>query len=324
MPIEILVGNDAYRRHRALKTIRGQHLQDTAMGSLSHRVLEKPSLRDLDEVLNTPAMLFGGAMVIEVHYFKWLAEAVKTNSDEQQLLALIDTLTHLPEDRVLVMVSEKFDGKLKLPKAINALQKAGKARVQAFDIALPWKSDEALALLKPLLEADQLPISEAVAEAMIARLGHDTATLMSEAHKLVTYTGGKPVTLADLELLCGEHEHFEPIWIAWISGQWTTMALHSLKLALAHMNAAQIYSRAAGHLQEQYRLKFWHQMGLTQEVVATRLGKHPYRVKLALSSLQKIPLARLAALRAKTLELDWRFKSGQLSDALALDLLLAS
>jgi DNA polymerase-3 subunit delta len=148
--------------------------------------------------------------------------------------------------------------------------------------------------------------------------------LISEAHKLITFTGGKPVTLEDLDTLCGELEQFDPIWSAWVSGRWTTSALHSLKLALIHMNAAQIFSRAAAHIQDQYRLKLWQQMGVPQETIATRAGKHPYRVKLALGSLQKISMVRLSDLRAKALELDWRFKSGQYSDALALDLLLAS
>ncbi|MEB3245751.1 MAG: hypothetical protein VKJ06_07185 [Vampirovibrionales bacterium] len=315
-------GDDAYRRSRALKALRTQVLNPETQ-SLCHRVLESPSLAQLDEVLNTPALLMGGPLFIEVHGFTPLAQAAKSKADETLLAQLIETLTALDVARSCVaFVSQKADGKLKLTKKLNEFAKLGKATVQTFETPPPWKPEDAVEILMALAQAEGVPVSRPVAQQLVLQVGHDSAQLMRELEKLQVYAGNRTVTPDDVVLLCGVSDQLPPVWSAWVTQRWTPEAYERLQTALLAMPAAQVMARASGHVNEQYRLKLLASQGMPPQQVAELLGRHPYRTKLDIDALRPVPLPRLAQLRATAVLLEGAFKSGQMSDAQALDRLL--
>jgi DNA polymerase III delta subunit len=324
MPLTVITGDDTYRVERALKALRADAV-DPIMGTLGQSRLFNPALPDAVEALATMTLSLGGGMpLVEIHGGWWLEKAAQTKAEEAGVAQLQTALTDASERQTIVILAEKPNGRLKFVKWLTTPAKSG-ARVLAFEVPPPWKADEVVSLLMAEAQQNGHAIQPAAARLLVDSYGHALQPLMTEVAKLATYTGGKPIGVADVQALCQSGERMQVLLERWVQQtEGVDQRLHHLAELLLKQHPLPLFATLTGYLEYAHQVRHGGQVHrMTPEALTTQTGKNAYRIKKELEGgLANVPLARLQALRRKALACEVALKTGALDAQLALEELL--
>ena len=177
-------GDDDFRLNQAVAELRDRHL-DAAWADFNYDKItpdhDDGPITALNQAMSLP---FGmGKRVV------WLADTgLGQRCPEAVLTELERTLPQLPETTVLLLTSrQKPDGRAKFTKLF---QKHGE--IKAFDTISPWKTDQLLAQVQSMAQAQDLKLTSKAADLLVEAVGNQTRQLMLELEKLALYWGDRP------------------------------------------------------------------------------------------------------------------------------------
>lgn len=321
MPLYLIYGDESYLRKQAITRLRTD-LIDPAFAALSHTVLERPSIPALIEAASAVSFNFGNQTLLEVHECPGLDKTLN-DSDSKWLEGLKDALTTLEPTKHVAMIATKADKKLKLTKWLFGLEKTGQITVIACEPFAFYKTDEAAQWLIQEAHHKNIGIRPAAAHALVAALGVGRQPLVNELEKLAIYAAERDITEADVATLSGHQDNVFALLEIWLKQGPASDRLNLLEEILLKTHPVQIFGLLQSVLDNAFSLKFYSVMGESPQQIAEKTKKHPFKVKKDLDTYQRVSLERLTYLKQRAVDMEWKAKTGQLQDRLALEVLLS-
>ncbi len=252
-----------------------------------------------------------------------IVEGLLTRSPtrREDLTALADYLTRLPETTRLVFIEEK-----PLPARHPILQLAKETKrgyVKRFD---PPDAKALPGWIKERTRKHGGEIEPQAAHQLAAAVGTDLRLLDQEILKLVTYTGGeRSITKEDVDVLvpyAQEAVVFDMVdALGRRDGRTAAQTLHRL------LDAGEHPLGLLAMIVRQFRLliqvKELKEAGATVQDIARTLKLHPYPARKLYSQVNHFTAEQLEKIYRHLLDTDVAIKTGEIEPETALDLLVA-
>ncbi len=241
---------------------------------------------------------------------------------KNQRADFIKFLESVPESTVLVL-HEKMDGKKTAKNwLIKWAQKNKKlARVEGFMLPKAWERNDWVARIQKEAKSQGGEIESRAASRLAEMTGSNTRQAAQEMTKLLTYVNfARPISLADVELLSvstAQGDIFELVDALGNGKGKEAQAM--LQQLLDEQDPFSIF----GMVVRQFRLLL-----LTREVLDHRgnvqvaLKQHPFVAKKLASQARHFSISTLEAIYKRLLKIDEDAKTGKVTLALSLDMLV--
>lgn len=318
MGVTLLTGEETYLREQALREIRERCIPE-GMQSLCHHVMRNPSPSECLDKIGQTMMVFAGTPLIEIHQFGPLSKAVK-ESDKKVLNDLKSTLENLPDNREVVFVTDKVDGKRALPKWFK---KEKWITTTDFAVLPFYKADDAIAQLIQYSKKEGRLIEPAAAKLLVDSYGVALMPLMNEVKKLAVYAGECSITRDHVLTLSNHHENAFQMLEQWVTETRRVEVFQILHEILQKDSPMRLFGLINVQLDYLFQMCDLHHRGWSTDLVADKLKKHPYKVKMDWQQYRRVPIERLRLLWQESLNKEWQVKQGVLSDRLSLETLMA-
>ncbi len=319
MTISLYYGDEEYLLQQELKRLRTQVI-NPQMGSLGHKVLERPDIGEVLEAVGAICFNLGGKTLIEIYDFPFLNKAA-SGPDEKQLVELMDLLENHDDTKHLLFVSPKINRTLKFPKWLTSGKKLPVDIKECKSLAF-WQTDDAIQRVMQECRARKIQMEPQAAAMLVEHQGVSLLPLMTEIEKLSVYAAGRGITVQDVKILSNHNENTYKMLADWLHNRNRGEALRTLDEILLRQHPIQLFALIQSWLGGLFQLRYWQQHGCSETEMAERTKKHPYKIKKDLQEFGRIPFHRLEKLRSKTLDLEWKAKTGDLNPKLALEILL--
>jgi DNA polymerase-3 subunit delta len=320
MPVYVYTGEDTYHLSRAVKRLREKIVQPE-MAALSYKVLQAPSIAELQASAGAVSFALGGDTLLEVREFSYMAKSADGKGEEAQLEILKEMLLELPSSKHVLFVSAKMDRKYKFPKWITG-QKS--FIVQEFKDLAFWQTEEAAQQLLAICREEGWPLTPQAAELLVASYGVGFQPLINEVQKLAVYTAGQPITPEAVAAISVRNDNVFEMLEDWMNDRDRSQIARTLNELLLRQHPVQLFSLLQTTLDNAYRLRLWKSLGMSDYDIAQKLNKKPFKIQKDLEKIATVPLARLQRLKHLATEMEGKMKTGRLNDRLALEVLLAS
>ncbi len=293
LPVYLLTGNDRPKIARALRRLRSR------FGDESVEQLAAESATGTDAVAACNALgLFaggeGGRLVVVEGVERW---------KKADLEAVTAYLRNPVPGAVLALVALQKPRGDALAKAVA---KTGK--VLSFDAP---KQRDLPGWVRAQFEARGASADPEAARALVEIVGDDLAALATEADKITTWAGGRPVTRADVEFLATPAREAT----AWaITDAWGERDLPALLAAaeteLHRRDPFGISTRLAAHVGLVRSVRLLAAEGIPGREIAKRLKVHEFRIRKALAHADHYSQDELDAAVVRLAALDAAIKGG--------------
>lgn len=321
MAISLYFGDEEYLLQQELKRLRTS-IVNPQMGSLGHKILDNPSIGEVLEAVGAVYFNLGGETLIEIQEFAFLSKAA-SGADEKQLAELMALLENLDDSKHILFVSAKINRTIKFPKWLTSHKSLGLNLKECKTLAF-YQTDEATQRLIQESKRRNIQIDPKAAALLVEHQGVSMLPLMTEVEKLAVYAANRSITAADVATLSNHNENTFQMLADWLQSRNRGEVFHTLEELLLRQHPVQLFALIQSWLGNLFQLRYWQQRGYSEAQMAELTKKHPYKIKKDLQEFGRIPIDRLESLRAKTLELEWKSKTGELAPKLALEMLLGS
>jgi DNA polymerase-3 subunit delta len=306
LPVYLVTGSDRPKVARALRRLR------TRFGDESIEHLSADSASGADAVAACNALgLFagdGGRLVIVEGVERWR----KADAD-----AVAEYLADPVPGAVLALVAGEPPRSDALAKAV-----AVKGKVLTYDAPKPR---DLPAWVRAQFEGLGGAIEPDAARALVEIVGDDLVALATEADKITTWAGGRPVSRTDVEALATPARE-AAAWAmtdAWGDRDGATL-LATAEAELERRDPFLISVRLAGHVTLVRAVKLLAEEGLGVRDIAKRVKLHEFRVRKALGHADRYSQEELDAAVVRLAALDAAIKgASRLSGAYELTRALA-
>lgn len=167
--------------------------------------------------------------------------------------------------------------------------------------------------------------SEAVAM-LVDLVGDDLRLLDQEIEKLILYADGRPATTDDVHVLVSRAIETSIFDLVDCLGQ--NQAGRALELLRQLLDEGKEPLYVLAMLARQVRILVQvselRGQGKNESEIVRRMGLHPYPVKKAISQARYLEMAQLESAHRLLIETDWAIKTGEMEDAVALDMLVVA
>lgn len=308
----VLYGEEQYRLKKTLKTIIAEYIkEEDDLNTITYDALQC----DLDTILEDAMTIpfFSNYKIILVYHANFLSTNNDTGIDANDLERYIKN----PMDStVLILIGDfaKLDARKKIVKLLQKNWKVLEFRKLDDMGKRSYLNEE---IKHRQLQVDPLAFSE-----LQKRLPLDMETIHSEMDKLELYGGtitqevvthlvARPLEEDVFELVNAVVEKdvrkaFE-IWC---------------DLCVVNTDAIYLIALLASQFRFLFEVKTLLMQGETKESMKDILHAHPYRIKLAIQSVQYLSSASLLEMLAKLAVLDQKLKGGLLDKKLGFELFL--
>ena len=252
---------------------------------------------------------FSERRVILVNDSGWF----KSSNDE-----LADYVKRLPDYLTLIFCEESVDKKYRLYKAVKSVGCVEECPRQKADMLVKWIGGY-------LKQNGRKKITVSTARLLQQRVGEDMFLLRNEMEKLISYTGGQDVvTEADVNAICSvslQDRMFDMLRAITSKDQEKAMDLYRdlLALRIAPLKILVMLGRQFNQVLGAREL-----MGenLSRNELASRLKVPPFAVGTLLQCAKNYSQEELEAAIRDVVESDEAFKKGEISDSMAVEMLL--
>ncbi|MCI8566595.1 MAG: DNA polymerase III subunit delta [Lachnospiraceae bacterium] len=231
--------------------------------------------------------------------------------------ALVTYLPSMPESTILLFVEEQMDKRSRLYKAIQKNGYAAQLKRQEPAYIEKW----ILSLLKP--EGKQ--ITRSTLKCFLERTGNDMEQIRCELDKLLSYTAGRDViTTSDVEEIGSLQitgHIFDMVGAVSARQRSRAVALYKDLLALKEP-PARILFLLARQFNQLMQVRQLSSEGMARTAIASKLGLNPYIAGKIQTQSQAFSFEALKAAVTACIEAETAVKTGNLSDQLAVELLL--
>ena len=176
--IFIIHGSDNFRRDLAVTKLRSE-LVEPGLESLNFNSIERPNTAALISAISTPG--FGGRRVVLVREMSQLESKLE---DASEMELILEALTNMPEDSVLIVSNKKVLGTIKL---VKELKKLSEVKFHEFTEFNDWEAGKAA---EWILSLKEFKINKVTAEFFAEHVGcSNSSQLYSELQRLSTLAG---------------------------------------------------------------------------------------------------------------------------------------
>jgi|GEM_PF-1448446 len=322
MTVSLYYGDEEYLLHEEVKRLRAE-VVNPQMGSLGHKLLENPSIGEVLEAVGAVCFNLGGKTLIEIQDFPFLNKAASASADEKQLAELMELLENHDETKHILFVSTKINRSVKFPKWLTSHKKLGLDLRECKSLAF-WQTDDAIQRIMQECKRRGIQIEPKAAALLVEHQGVALLPLMTEIEKLSIYAAGRTITAADVVILSNHNENTFHMLADWLHNRNRAQVFQTLDELLLRQYPIQLFALTQSWLGNIFQLRYWQKRGLSEAQMAEMTKKHPFKVKKDLQEYGRVPFERLEALRAKTLEYEWKAKTGELNAKLAFEMLMGS
>lgn len=277
---------------------------------IKYDLLEIP-ISVLIEELNTYNLLVDRKVVIGENAS--FLTAAKTKSVEHNLEMLESYINHLNPENILILICNKLDNKKKIVKLLK-----DKGNVISGEVSIA-------SIIKSNL--DGFKMDAATINYLIDYCSNDDAKILNELEKLKAYKiDTKEITIKDIELVVTkslDDNVFD--FINAIVSKNKVKAYDIYKdLLYKGEEVTKLVIMVADQIRLIYNCKILLLDGLKKDDIASFLGVHPYKVKLAIETSYSYSEHDLLKLLDKLYEIDLSIKSGKASSNIIFELFILS
>jgi len=260
-----------------------------------------------------PAPFFADWRVVVIRDSGLFAAGRKDESDK-----VSEYLKDLPEWAIVIFDENSVDKRGKMYKTANS---AG----LIYDAATP-KENELIRWIGNIFKDRKKAISPASAAMMIRQIGSNMALLHTEARKVCDFLGERvEVAPEDIVNICTKSTEAGIFDLLAAVGKKQTGAAIGLYREMLAQKEAPLMILAM--LARQFRFAIqcgYLSASLNQKEIAARLALSPYAVREFVNLSRTMPQAAAIAALRQCLQTDYRIKTGQISDELALEILISN
>lgn len=318
-PVYVLYGSESYVMGEWLDLLTRTFLDpETRDFALSKYDFGSTPLETVLEDAQTPPFLASRKLVIaQGAYF--LTGSRDPSKVEHRIEALQSYLDRTADDVVVVLTvpADKLDERKKIVKALKQ-----SATTLAF---APLGASELPAWVGKKASARGVRMEQDAIECLLERVGGNCALLASEIEKLSLFAGkGGTIrrdTVERLAIRTSEQNVFQLVEeIAKLRLERAITIFHDL------LKEKEEPVKLLALIARQFRLMLGAQelsrQGLSQGQIASRLGAHPYAVRMAGEQAKRFRPETLGRILAELADLDFAIKSGRMDKVLALELFI--
>lgn len=308
--IYLLYGSEKYLIDKEIKNIISQNNIDTI--NVNSYDLNINTLNTIIEDCQTISLFSEKKAIIVYNSYIFTA---KKNSVEQDTTVLENYLNNINPDTILILVL--YEAKLdERKKILKSLKKIG--IVKSFD-----SNTNINILVKDMFSGYQ--INNNTVNLLIDRVGKDLAILEQEISKIKTYKDND-LNITDSDIIMLTHKSFDIDIFALIEA----IISKNKKMALNIYNEMLKYNEEpikiivmlANQFRIIYQAKEMYKKGYTESDIASNLGIHPYRIKLALNKAREYSSENLLNYLKKLSDLDIGIKTGNINKEIGLELFI--
>jgi len=323
--IYLFHGNEEFGRSERIAALKAQ-LGDLA--EMNTVILEgrRLSQDDLRHHCDVPPFLGDFRLVIVNDLLTLLEkkgpDGKRSQSSKAFLEWLADYIPTIPETTVLILnESKKIPAKNEALKAVTKLGAGGE--VQLFQTPQLRKGGLAAWVNRHARELG-IRLDRGVAEDLANFIGPNLRLIDSEMTKLSLYAGDRPITRADLAVMCPYAREASIFDMVDALGNRRTAAAFRLLAQMRDQGAHPLYLLKM--IVRQYRIllqvKDYMGRGMRKDEIAAALKLHPYPTKKAMAQSGNYTSRQLQSIYDRLLETDVAIKTGKLEANLALDMLV--
>lgn len=308
----VLYGEEQYRLKKTLKTIISQYVQDEDdLNVITYDASQTSMDLILEDAMTIP--FFSQYKVILVYHANFLS----TNNDMNIDITILDDYIEQPmESTILIFIGEfiKLDTRKKIVKKIK-----DKWKVLEFK-----KLDEVgkKSFVQEQIKKRNIILDEDAYQELMQRLPLDMESIQRELEKLELYddtiTKNAIIQLVTKPL----EENVFSLVNAVVEKNISKSFYIWNDLCVINTDAIYLIALLAAQFRFLYEVKVLIQQGQTKEEIVTSLNAHPYRVKLAMQSVEYLTSDYLMEMLAKLADLDQKLKGGLIEKKLGFEMFL--
>jgi DNA polymerase III subunit delta len=318
-PIYILHGSESYLIGEWLGLLTEHVVEEGARDfALSKYDLSETPLEQVMEDALTMPFLAARKLVI-ASGAQFLTGGKDSSKVEHRTELLLDYIENPSDTTVLAftVAADKLDERKKLVKALK--------QSDAILTFAPLSPTELSAWVGKKASGRGVSMDESAVQALIARVGYSCGKLAAEIEKMALYVGkGNAITSYTVEQLTvrtTEQNVFLLVEeIAKLHPERAMTILHDL------LKDKEEPIKLLALIARQFRMmlgsKELARTGLPQTQIASRLGAHPYAVKMAAEQAKRFKQETLERIMAELAELDYGMKTGKVDKVLGLELFI--
>lgn len=282
--------------------------------NVSEYNLEIDNFKDIIEDANTISLFADKKAIIVNNSYLFTGKSIKNENDPELFL---DYFKNVNPDSIIIFIvdSEKLDERKKIVKEIKKI-----GTVKDFN-----KKNDLTDILKNMFEGYNISIQDI--RFMIDRCGNNLDILSQEVNKIKIYKDeDKNVTKEDIINLTSKNIDIDIFgFVDTIVNKNKNKALEIYKEMLINgEEPIKILVILANQFRIIYQAKELYKQGYSGNDIATMIGIHPYRIKLALEKARNYNSDTLLDYLEKLADLDYDIKIGNIESSLGLEMFILS
>lgn len=282
--------------------------------NVSEYNLEIDNFKDIIEDANTISLFADKKAIIVNNSYLFTGKSIKNENDPELFL---DYFKNVNPDSIIIFIvdSEKLDERKKIVKEIKKI-----GTVKDFN-----KKNDLTDILKNMFEGYNISIQDI--RFMIDRCGNNLDILSQEVNKIKIYKDeDKNITKEDIINLTSKNIDVDIFgFIDTIVNKNKNKALEIYKEMLINgEEPIKILVILANQFRIIYQAKELYKQGYSGNDIATMIGIHPYRIKLALKKVINYNSDTLLDYLEKLADLDYDIKIGNIESSLGLEMFILS
>ncbi len=308
----LLYGEEQYRLKKTLNTIISQYVKDeNDLNVITYDALQTEMDVIIEDAMTIP--FFSEYKVILVYHANFFSTTNDTGIDAN---VLEDYIKQSMDSTVLVFIGDfaKLDTRKKIVKLIQKQWKV-----------LEFKKLDELgkkSFVEEQMKKRNIKIDHDAYQELLQRLPLDMESIQRELDKLDLY--GNQITKDVVTKLVIRPLEDDVFALVNAVVEKNISKAFYIWNDLCVINTDSIYLTAllASQFRFLYEVKVLVQQGQTKEEIVSSLHAHPYRVKLAMKSVEYLTSDYLMQMLAKLADLDQKLKSGLLDKKLGFEMFL--
>ena len=308
----LLYGEEQYRLKKTLNTIISQYVKDeNDLNVITYDALQTEMDVIIEDAMTIP--FFSEYKVILVYHANFFSTTNNTGIDAN---VLEDYIKQSMDSTVLVFIGDfaKLDTRKKIVKLIQKQWKV-----------LEFKKLDELgkkSFVEEQMKKRNIKIDHDAYQELLQRLPLDMESIQRELDKLDLY--GNQITKDVVTKLVIRPLEDDVFALVNAVVEKNISKAFYIWNDLCVINTDSIYLTAllASQFRFLYEVKVLIQQGQTKEEIVSSLHAHPYRVKLAMKSVEYLTSDYLMQMLAKLADLDQKLKSGLLDKKLGFEMFL--
>ena len=282
--------------------------------NVSEYNLEIDNFKDIIEDANTISLFADKKAIIVNNSYLFTGKSIKNENDPELFLDYFKNVN--PYSIIIFIVdSEKLDERKKIVKEIKKI-----GTVKDFN-----QKNDLTDILKNMFEGYNISIQDI--RFMIDRCGNNLDILSQEVNKIKIYKDeDKNITKEDIINLTSKNIDIDIFgFVDTIVNKNKNKALEIYKEMLINgEEPIKILVILANQFRIIYQAKELYKQGYSGNDIATMIGIHPYRIKLALEKARNYNSDTLLDYLEKLADLDYDIKIGNIESSLGLEMFILS